>query len=33
MGSAKKWTIALAKWQVAFNHLTIIFKDRFNENF
>jgi putative transposase len=33
MGTAKKWTIAMPKWQVAFNHLTIIFEDRFNGNF
>jgi len=33
MGTAKKWTIAMHKWQVALNHLTIIFEDRFNENF
>jgi transposase-like protein len=32
MGTAKKWTIAIHKWQVALNHLTIIFEDRFNEN-
>jgi putative transposase len=33
MGTAKKWTQAIAKWQIAYNHLTIIFEDRFNENF
>ena len=33
MGTAKKWTITMHKWQVALNHLTIIFEDRFNENF
>ena len=32
IGTAKKWTIAIHKWQVALNHLTIIFEDRFNEN-
>jgi putative transposase len=33
MGTAKRWIIAMPNWQVALNHLTIIFEDRFNESF
>jgi transposase-like protein len=32
-GTAKRWIIAMPNWQVALNHLTIIFEDRLNENF